>query len=54
MRAQPSVDSWAANCGVFVSKVEDIEKDEPMAKKTTAKKPLPKSKPVAKAAKGKR
>jgi len=25
-----------------------------MAKKTTAKKPLPKSKPVAKAAKGKR
>ncbi len=38
----------------FVSKVEDIEKDEPMAKKATAKKPLPKSKPVAKAAKGKR
>jgi hypothetical protein len=34
--------------------VEDIEKDEPMAKKATAKKPLPKSKPVAKAAKGKR
>jgi hypothetical protein len=53
-RAQPSVDSWAANCGAFVSKVEDIEKDEPMAKKATAKKPVPKSKPAAKAAKGKR